>query len=69
MKVFIRRIRTEVPDHPPLYVHLSNFYGQATVIAVAAITAGVTAVDVCLNQSGHHCGHISLAEVSQPWAA
>jgi len=62
MKVFIRRVRTAVPHHPPLYVHLSNFYGQATMTGVAAVTAGASAIDVCLNLTGHHCGHISLAE-------
>jgi hypothetical protein len=64
MKLFIARLRSEVPDHPPLYVHLSNFYGQATMTAVAAITAGAAAADVCLNVTGHHCGHTSLAEVA-----
>lgn len=64
MKAFIRRMRSEMPGHPPLYVHLSNFYGQATMTAVSAILAGATAVDVCLNQCGHHCGHTSLGEVA-----
>lgn len=64
MRAFIGQVREEVPGHPPLYVHLSNFYGSATMTAVAAVTAGASAVDVCLNQSGHHCGHTSLAEVA-----
>jgi len=64
MKVFIRRLRQAIPEHPPLYVHLSNFYGHATMTAVAALTAGASAVDVCVNGTGHHCGHSSLAEVA-----
>lgn len=60
---FIRSIRRDVADHPPLYVHLSNFYGQATMTGVAALAAGASAVDVCMNSTGHHCGHTSLAEV------
>lgn len=64
MKAFIRKMRAAIPGHPPLYVHLSNFYGQATMTAVSAILAGATAVDVCLNQCGHHCGHTSLGEVA-----
>ena len=64
IKWFIRRIRADVPGAPPLYVHLSNFYGHATMTGVAAITAGASAVDVCANGTGHHCGHTSLAEVA-----
>lgn len=63
MKHLISSIRTDVPQCPPLYVHLSNFYGNATMTAVAALTAGATAADVCMNGIGHHCGHISLAEL------
>lgn len=64
LKLFIRRILEDVPGAPPLYVHLSNFYGHATMTGVAAITAGASAVDVCANGTGHHCGHTSLAEVA-----
>lgn len=63
-KVFYRALRRDVPDAPPLYVHLSNFYGNATMTAVAALTAGAAAADVCMNGIGHHCGHISLAEIA-----
>lgn len=64
MKVFIGRIREQVEGHPALYIHLSNFYGTAAMTAVSGVTAGANAVDVCLNMTGHHCGHISLAEVA-----
>jgi isopropylmalate/homocitrate/citramalate synthase len=64
MKSFIRSVRHDVDGLPPLYVHLSNFFGQATMTSVAALTAGATAVDVCANGTGHHCGHTSLAEVA-----
>ena len=64
MKWFIRRVLEDVPEAPPLFVHLSNFYGQATMTGVAAVTAGATAVDVCANGTGHHCGHTSLSEVA-----
>jgi hypothetical protein len=60
---FVRAVRRDVPGHPPIYVHLSNFYGQATMTGVAAVAAGASAVDVCMNATGHHCGHTSLAEV------
>jgi hypothetical protein len=60
---FIASVIRDVPGHPPLYVHLSNFYGQATMTGVAALTAGASAVDVCMNATGHHCGHTSLSEV------
>jgi hypothetical protein len=60
---FVRSVRRDVPEHPPIYVHLSNFYGQATMTGVAAVAAGASAVDVCMNATGHHCGHTSLAEV------
>lgn len=63
-KAFYRALRRDVPDAPPLYVHLSNFYGNATMTAVAALTAGASAPDVCMNGIGHHCGHISLAEIT-----
>ncbi len=62
-KAFYRSVRKDVPQCPPLYVHLSNFYGNATMTAVAALAAGASAADVCLNGIGHHCGHISLAEI------
>jgi hypothetical protein len=62
-KAFYQSIRRQVSDCPPLYVHLSNFYGNATMTAVAAITAGASAADVCMNGIGHHGGHISLAEI------
>jgi len=62
MKAFIRKVRGALPSHPPLYIHLSNFYGHATMTAVAGIIAGASAIDCCVNQSGHHCGHISMAE-------
>lgn len=62
-KHFYRSVRRLVPDCPPLYVHLSNFYGNATMTAVAAMAAGATAPDVCVNGIGHHCGHISLCEI------
>ncbi len=63
-KAFYRAVRRDVPQCPALYVHLSNFYGNATMTAVAAITAGANAADVCMNGIGHHCGHIQLAEIS-----
>jgi isopropylmalate/homocitrate/citramalate synthase len=63
MRYFIQSVRRDVPAHPPLHVHLSNFYGQATMTGVAALSAGANAVDVCMNVTGHHCGHTSLAEV------
>jgi hypothetical protein len=63
-KAFYRALRRDVPRVPPLYVHLSNFYGNATMTAVAAMTAGAAAADVCMNGIGHHCGHISLAEIT-----
>ena len=64
IKVFVRSILRDVVDAPPLYVHLSNFFGHATMTAVAALTAGASAVDVCANGTGHHCGHTSLSEVA-----
>ena len=64
IKVFMRSILRDVVDAPPLYVHLSNFFGHATMTAVAALTAGASAVDVCANSTGHHCGHTSLSEVA-----
>lgn len=64
IQLFVRSVLKDVPAAPPLYVHLSNFFGQATMTAVAALAAGATAVDVCANGSGHHCGHTSLAEVA-----
>lgn len=63
-KAFYRAVRRDVPGCAPLYVHLSNFYGNATMTAVAALAAGASAADVCMNGIGHHCGHISLAEVT-----
>jgi len=62
-KAFYRSVRRDVANAPPLYVHLSNFYGNATMTAVAALAAGASAADVCMNGIGHHCGHISLAEI------
>jgi hypothetical protein len=62
-KAFYRAVRRDVPNCPHLYVHLSNFYGNATMTAVAALTAGANAADVCMNGIGHHCGHIQLAEI------
>jgi hypothetical protein len=62
-KSFYRAVRRDVPDCPPLYVHLSNFYGNATMTATAALAAGANAADVCMNGIGHHCGHIQLAEI------
>jgi hypothetical protein len=64
IKFFYRSVLADVPSCPPLYVHLSNFYGNAVMTAVAALAAGATAPDVCMNGVGHHCGHISLAEVA-----
>ncbi len=64
MGVFIRRVRSSLPGHPPLYIHLSNFYGTSTMLAVKAIASGANAADVCLNATGHHCGHLSLGEVT-----
>ena len=63
IKFLIRSVKADVPECPPMYVHLSNFYGQATMTVVAALTAGASAADVCMNSIGHHCGHTSLAEV------
>jgi len=63
-KAFYRSVRADVRGCPPLYVHLSNFYGNATMTAVAALAAGASAADVCMNGIGHHCGHISLAELT-----
>jgi isopropylmalate/homocitrate/citramalate synthase len=62
-KSFYRSVRCDVPNCPPLYVHLSNFYGNATMTAVAALAAGANAADVCMNGIGHHCGHIQMAEI------
>ena len=64
IKAFVRSILRDVVDAPPLYVHLSNFFGHATMTGVAALTAGASAVDVCANSTGHHCGHTSLSEVA-----
>jgi len=62
MKYFVKSVKNNVSNCPPLYVHLSNFFGQATATAVAAVVAGASAADVCMNGVGHHCGHISLSE-------
>ena len=64
MGVFVKRVRSLLEGHPPLYIHLSNFYGTAATTAIKAIASGANAADVCLNVTGHHCGHISLAEVT-----
>ena len=63
IKHLIQSIKADVSECPPLYIHLSNFFGQATMTAVAAIVAGANAADVCMNGIGHHGGHISLAEI------
>ena len=63
-KHFYRSVLADVSNCPSLFIHLSNFYGNATMTAVAALTAGATAADVCMNGIGHHCGHISLAEIA-----
>lgn len=62
-RYFYRAVQRDVPACPPLYVHLSNFYGHAVMTAAAAITAGASAVDASINGIGHHGGHISLAEI------
>jgi hypothetical protein len=62
-KAFYRAVRNDVADCPPLYVHLSNFYGNATMTAAAALAGGANAADVCMNGIGHHCGHIQLVEL------
>jgi 2-isopropylmalate synthase len=63
IKFLMKSIKADVSQCPPLYVHLSNFYGNATMTVVAALVAGASAADVCMNAIGHHCGHISLSEV------
>lgn len=63
VKFFIRSVKADVPECPPLYVHFSDFFGHATMTSVAALSAGATGVDVALNGVGHHCGHTSLAQV------
>ncbi|UFN48525.1 hypothetical protein LPC08_21325 [Roseomonas sp. OT10] len=68
-KAFYRAVRRDVPDCPPLYVHLSNFYGNATMTAAAALAAGADAADVCMNGIGHHCGHIQMSELVTVLAA
>ena len=68
-KAFYRTLRRDVPDCPPLYVHLSDFYGNATMTAAAALAGGADAADVCMNGIGHHCGHIQLAELATVLAA
>lgn len=68
-KAFYRAVRRDVPDCPPLYVHLSDFYGNATMTAAAALAGGADAADVCMNGIGHHCGHIQLAELVTVLAA
>ncbi len=64
VQYLIKSIKKDVKRCPPLYVHFSNFFGQATMTSAAAIVAGATAVDVCMNGIGHHCGHTSLAEIA-----
>lgn len=64
MGILVKRVRSILEGHPPLYIHLSNFYGTAASTAVKAIASGANAADVCLNVTGHHCGHISLGEVA-----
>lgn len=63
IKYFVSRILKDVPDMPPIYVHLSNVFGHATMTAAAAIVAGATAPDVAMNGIGHHAGHIPLEEI------
>jgi len=63
IKFLVKSLRADVPQCPPIYIHLSDFFGHSTMTAVAALAAGASAVDVCMNAIGHHCGHISLAEV------
>jgi isopropylmalate/homocitrate/citramalate synthase len=63
IKFFIKSLKADVSQCPHLYVHFSDFYGQGTMTAVAALVAGANAVDVCMNGIGHHCGHVELAEV------
>jgi hypothetical protein len=61
---FVRALGSDVPNCPPVYVHFSNFFGHATMTAVAALAAGATAVDASMNGIGHLCGHVSLPEVA-----
>ncbi|WP_226582377.1 hypothetical protein [Acuticoccus sediminis] len=68
-KAFYSALRRDVPDAPPLYIHLSNFYGNATMTAIASLAAGASAADVCMNGIGHHCGHIQMAEIVTALAA
>lgn len=68
-KAFYGALRKDIPDAPPLYIHLSNFYGNATMTAVAALAGGASAADVCMNGIGHHCGHIQMAEIVTVLAA
>lgn len=62
-RYFYRAVQRDVSACPPLYIHLSNFYGHAVMTAAAAITAGASAADASINGIGHHAGHISLAEI------
>jgi isopropylmalate/homocitrate/citramalate synthase len=63
LKYFISSLRRDLPGLPPVYVHFSNFFGHATMLAAAAVVAGATAPDVSMNGIGHHGGHIPLEEI------
>jgi len=63
IKYFVTSLRHDVPDLPPVYVHFSNIFGHAAMTAAAAIVAGASAPDVCMNGIGHHSGHIPLEEI------
>jgi isopropylmalate/homocitrate/citramalate synthase len=62
-KHFFRAVKRATPECPPLYIHLSDFYGHATMTSIAALAAGATGVDTAINGVGHHVGHVPLAEV------
>jgi len=63
IKYFVSSLLHDIPGMPPIYVHLSNTFGHATLTAAAAIVAGATAPDVTLNGIGHNSGHIPLEEI------
>lgn len=63
MRGFVGTVRAWIPKEINLCVHIHNDFGLATANCMAAVEAGATMIDTCVNGRGKRAGNADMVQV------